>query len=120
MPNARLPALMQQTHTPRVIDLPGGFAGLFRLGQSRKFERNYDDPVLVSGTDGVGTKLKLASLADSYETVGIDLVADQKNSIGFDPCALRATVLPYFSWQEASARLDGLLRATVNETRSHE
>jgi len=42
------------------------------------------------------------------------------NSIGFDPCALRATVLPYFSWQEASARLDGLLRATVNETRSHE
>ena len=70
---ARLPALMQRTHTPRVMDLPGGFAGLFRMGQSRKFDRNYDDPVLVSGTDGVGTKLKLAALAKSYETVGIDL-----------------------------------------------
>src|SRR5882724_278457 len=60
---ARLPALMEQTNTPRVMELPGGFAGLFRLGKSRKFDRNYNDPVLVSGTDGVGTKLKVASLA---------------------------------------------------------
>src|SRR5436190_24257815 len=62
---ARLPALMQLTHTPRVMDLPGGFAGLFRLGKSRKFERNYRDPVLMSGTDGVGTKLKVACRAQS-------------------------------------------------------
>jgi phosphoribosylformylglycinamidine cyclo-ligase len=62
---ARLPALMQRTHTPRVMDLPGGFAGLFRLGKSRKFTKNYGDPVLVSGTDGVGTKLKVAALAQS-------------------------------------------------------
>lgn len=85
---ARLPALMQQTHTPRVMDLPGGFAGLFRLGKSRKFERNYDDPVLVSGTDGVGTKLKVAALAESYETVGIDLVAMSVNDclcLGAEP-----------------------------------
>ncbi len=85
---ARLPALMQQTHTPRVIDLPGGFAGLFRLGKSRKFERNYEDPVLVSGTDGVGTKLKVAALARSYETVGIDLVAMSVNDslcLGAEP-----------------------------------
>jgi phosphoribosylformylglycinamidine cyclo-ligase len=85
---ARLPALMQQTHTPRVMDLPGGFAGLFRLGKSRKFDRNYDDPVLVSGTDGVGTKLKVAALAESYETVGIDLVAMSVNDclcLGAEP-----------------------------------
>ena len=85
---ARLPALMQRTHTPRVMDLPGGFAGLFRLGKSRKFERNYDDPVLVSGTDGVGTKLKVAALAKSYETVGIDLVAMSVNDclcLGAEP-----------------------------------
>ncbi len=85
---ARLPALMQQTHTPRVMDLPGGFAGLFRLGKSHKFERNYNDPVLVSGTDGVGTKLKVAALAKSYETVGIDLVAMSVNDclcLGAEP-----------------------------------
>jgi len=85
---ARLPALMQRTHTPRVMDLPGGFAGLFRLGKSHKFERNYDDPVLVSGTDGVGTKLKVAALAKSYETVGIDLVAMSVNDclcLGAEP-----------------------------------
>lgn len=85
---ARLPALMQRTHTPRVMDLPGGFAGLFRLGKSHKFDRNYDDPVLVSGTDGVGTKLKVAALAQSYETVGIDLVAMSVNDclcLGAEP-----------------------------------
>lgn len=85
---ARLPAMMQQTHTPRVMDLPGGFAGLFRLGKSHKFDHNYDDPVLVSGTDGVGTKLKVAALAASYETVGIDLVAMSVNDclcLGAEP-----------------------------------
>ncbi len=72
----RLPRLMRRTHTPRVIDLPGGFAGLFRLDyNSRLFARNYRDPVLVSGTDGVGTKLKVAVLAQKFDTVGIDLVA---------------------------------------------
>ena len=85
---ARLPALMERTHTPRVLDLPGGFAGLFRLGKSRKFDLNFDDPVLVSGTDGVGTKLKVAAMAGSYETVGIDLVAMSANDclcLGAEP-----------------------------------
>lgn len=85
---ARLPALMQRTHTPRVMDLPGGFAGLFRLGKSRKFPNNFDDPVLVSGTDGVGTKLKVAILSGVYETVGIDLVAMSVNDclcLGAEP-----------------------------------
>jgi phosphoribosylformylglycinamidine cyclo-ligase len=69
---ARLPALMRRTHTPRVLPLEGGFAGLFRLcGDGRR----YEDPVLVSGTDGVGTKLKVAARARRFDTVGIDLVA---------------------------------------------
>ncbi|MDA0284928.1 MAG: phosphoribosylformylglycinamidine cyclo-ligase [Planctomycetota bacterium] len=72
---AKLPALMQKTHTPRVMPMPGGFAGLFQLGtNSRLFKKNYCDPVLVSGTDGVGTKLKVAIAAGKYDTVGIDLV----------------------------------------------
>lgn len=72
---AKLPRLMQRTHTPRVMPLTGGFAGLFRLDyNSRLFARNYRDPVLVSGTDGVGTKLKVAIAAGRYDTVGIDLV----------------------------------------------
>ena len=72
---AKLPGLMQKTHTPRVMPMPGGFAGLFQLGtNSRLFKNNYTDPVLVSGTDGVGTKLKVAIAAGKYDTVGIDLV----------------------------------------------
>lgn len=68
----RLPALMQRTQTPRVLPLTGGFAGLFQLqGDNRK----YRDPVLVSGTDGVGTKIKVAQLVGKYDTIGIDLVA---------------------------------------------
>ncbi len=68
----RLPGLMARTHTGRVMDLPGGFAGLFRLQGDGK---SYRDPVLVSGTDGVGTKLKVALAARKFNTVGIDLVA---------------------------------------------
>jgi phosphoribosylformylglycinamidine cyclo-ligase len=67
----KLPALMQRTHTPGVMELPGGFAGLFRLGA----ERQWKDPVLVSGTDGVGTKIKLAIMMNRFDTIGIDLVA---------------------------------------------
>lgn len=73
---SRLPALMRKTHTPRVLDLEGGFAGLFRLeDRDGKSPKKYRDPVLVSGTDGVGTKLKVAMLAKKFTTVGIDLVA---------------------------------------------
>ena len=82
---AALPAMMQRTHSPRVIGLPGGFAGLFRLkGKGRK----YSDPVLVSGTDGVGTKLKVAAEAGVFNTVGIDLVAMSVNDtlcLGAEP-----------------------------------
>ena len=72
----RIPSLVRRTHTPRVIEMAGGFAGLFRLDyNSRLFARNYRDPVLVSGTDGVGTKVKVAAMAGRFDTVGIDLVA---------------------------------------------
>lgn len=72
----RLPRLMHRTHTPRVKKLDGGFAGLFQLDfASKLFARAYQDPVLVACTDGVGTKLKVATAAGRHDTVGIDLVA---------------------------------------------
>jgi phosphoribosylformylglycinamidine cyclo-ligase len=66
----KLPKLMQRTFTPGVMELPGGFAGLFRLNA----EKQWKDPVLVSGTDGVGTKIKVAIHAGKYDSIGIDLV----------------------------------------------
>ncbi|QDT91295.1 phosphoribosylformylglycinamidine cyclo-ligase [Gimesia algae] len=72
--------LLGKTHLAqkaRVMDLPGGFAGLFRLNNPEPGPagRKYEDPVLVSGTDGVGTKIKVAIEAETYNTIGIDLVA---------------------------------------------
>ncbi len=68
----KLPALMAGTHSRRVLPLEGGFAGLFRLQDEL---HKYDDPVLVSGTDGVGTKIRVAQQTRRYDTIGIDLVA---------------------------------------------
>ncbi len=77
---ALLPPLMRRTFTPRVLDWPGGFAGLFRLDDKiRLLTRTYRDPVLVASTDGVGTKLKLAFQSGRHSTVGIDLVAMSVN-----------------------------------------
>jgi phosphoribosylformylglycinamidine cyclo-ligase len=77
---ARLPRWMHRTFSPRVLNRDGGFAGLFRLDfPSQLFARDYVDPVLVSCTDGVGTKLKVAILAGVHNTVGIDLVAMSVN-----------------------------------------
>ena len=72
----RIKPLVRSTFRPEVLTDLGGFGGLFRL-QAKK----YEDPVLVSGTDGVGTKLKIAFLMDRHDTVGIDLVAMCVNDI---------------------------------------
>jgi phosphoribosylformylglycinamidine cyclo-ligase len=71
---------LRRTHTPRVLDGFGGFASLFSLDyNTRLFAHNYRHPVLVSCTDGVGSKLKVAALAGKHDTVGIDLVAMSVN-----------------------------------------
>ncbi|HXY35710.1 MAG TPA: phosphoribosylformylglycinamidine cyclo-ligase [Planctomycetaceae bacterium] len=78
----KLPALMRRTHTGRVIDLVGGFAGLFRLNDPAGAQpRRYKDPVLVSGTDGAGTKVKVAASLRQFSTIGIDLVAMCVNDV---------------------------------------
>src|SRR3989338_5040095 len=64
------------TKTKGVISDIGGFAGLFRP-EFKKFK----DPILVSSTDGVGTKLKIAFLVNRHDTIGIDLVAMSANDI---------------------------------------
>lgn len=77
---ARLPRLLHRTYTPRVMPLDGGFAGLFQLDfQCPLFARKYEEPVLVSCTDGVGTKIKVAIEAGKHDTVGIDLVGMSVN-----------------------------------------
>ncbi|MCE5303714.1 MAG: phosphoribosylformylglycinamidine cyclo-ligase [Planctomycetaceae bacterium] len=77
---ARLPRLLTRTFTPRVIPLKDGFAGLFQLDFTNQlFARRYQDPVLISCTDGVGTKLKVAIEMGRHDTVGIDLVAMSVN-----------------------------------------
>ena len=73
---------MRRTHSPRVLDGFGGFASLFSLDyNSRLFARNYRHPVLVTCTDGVGTKLKIAMMMNRHNTVGRDLVNHCVNDI---------------------------------------
>ena len=79
---SRLPQLMHRTYSPRVIQSDGGFAGLFQVDfPAGLFARHYENPVLVAGTDGVGTKLKVANLTGKHDTVGIDLVAMCVNDV---------------------------------------
>ncbi|MDI9597663.1 MAG: phosphoribosylformylglycinamidine cyclo-ligase [Atribacterota bacterium] len=68
--------MIHSTHIPGVMNDIGSFAGLFSISQEK-----IKDPVLVSGTDGVGTKLMIANLMEKHDTIGIDLVAMCVNDI---------------------------------------
>ena len=67
---------VKRTNIPGVLGGIGGFGGMFELGLS-----DYKNPVLVSGTDGVGTKIKLAFFMDKHDTIGIDCVAMCVNDV---------------------------------------
>ena len=67
-------AFASLTHGPDVLKNGNSFAGLYRLS-------GYEKPVLISSTDGVGTKLKIASFLDHYESIGVDLVNLNVNDI---------------------------------------
>lgn len=82
--------VVKRTHRSGVIGSIGGFSGLFEI------PNHYKNPILVSGTDGVGTKLKLAVAMNQHKTIGIDLVAMCANDIvtsGAEPLFF----LDYFS-----------------------
>src|SRR3954469_11657723 len=72
----RIKPMARATVRPEVISGVGGFGGLFAIPPGK-----YKEPVLVSGTDGVGTKLKIAFQAQRHATVGIDLVAMSVNDV---------------------------------------
>jgi len=73
----RIRDAVRSTYRDEVIGDIGGFGGLFSAAKLKEM----DDPVLVSGTDGVGTKIRLAQLLDKHDTVGIDCVAMCANDI---------------------------------------
>jgi phosphoribosylformylglycinamidine cyclo-ligase len=68
--------MVKKTYIPGVLSDIGGFSGLFQLDT-----KEYKEPVLVSGTDGVGTKLKIAFMMDKHDTIGQDCVAMCANDI---------------------------------------
>ena len=72
----KIKTLVRRSFGPEVLKDVGGFGSFFRFPKEK-----YKDPVLVSSSDGVGTKLKIAILANKHDTVGIDAVAMNVNDI---------------------------------------
>jgi len=73
---SKLKPIVRRSFRPEVLNDIGGFGSFFKLDKNK-----YKDPVLVSSSDGVGTKLVIAGLADKHDTVGIDAVAMNVNDI---------------------------------------
>lgn len=99
--------LARRTRRPEVVSGVGGFGALFRL------PKGYRRPLLVTATDGVGTKLAIAAMAGRHDTVGIDLVAMNANDIltlGAEPLVF----LDYFVTAELNPRVaEQVLRGIV-------
>ena len=93
----RIKSLARGTFTPGVLSDIGSFGGLFRLDRER-----YQEPVLVSSADGVGTKLKVAFMTGRHDTVGADLVNHCVNDILVQ--GARAAVLSRLSGDRAACR----------------
>ena len=72
----RIKSHVARTNRPGVVGGIGGFGGLFDLASL-----GYKEPVLISGTDGVGTKLVVAKMVDKHDTIGVDCVAMCVNDI---------------------------------------
>lgn len=105
----RIKPLVKRTLRPEVLAGLGGFGGLFALPPGK-----YREPVLVSGTDGVGTKLKLAQVLDRHDSIGIDLVAMCVNDIlaqGAEPLFF----LDYFACGKLDVETAGNVIAGIAE-----
>lgn len=101
---------LRRTFGPRVIENPGGFAGLFSLNyDSELFSKNSQHPVLVASTDGVGTKLKIAFMMDRHDTIGIDLVAMCVNDI----LVMGAEPLFFLDYMASSRMIPGKMKEVL-------
>ena len=99
----RIRGLARSTFTPGVLSDIGSFGGLFQLAPGR-----YREPVLVSSADGVGTKLKVAFLANRHTTVGVDLVNHCVNDI-----LVQGAVPLFFMDYLATGRLSPAVAAAI-------
>ena len=100
----KIKPLIKRTYRREVLGTIGAFSGFFRPSL-----KGMKDPVLVSSTDGVGTKLKIASLCNKHDTIGIDLVAMCVNDVivsGASPLFF----LDYFSVGKLIRRYDSSCR----------
>ena len=105
----RIKPLVRRTHRPEVLADLGGFGGLFALAPEK-----YREPVLVSGTDGVGTKLLLAQQLNKHDSIGIDLVAMCVNDVlvqGAEPLFF----LDYFACGRLDVEMAGDVIAGIAE-----
>ncbi|MEW6374370.1 MAG: phosphoribosylformylglycinamidine cyclo-ligase [Thermodesulfobacteriota bacterium] len=104
--------MVESTFRPEVLTKIGGFAGCVSLNLGR-----YKKPVLVSSTDGVGTKLKIAFMMDRHDTVGIDLVAMCVNDIvvsGAKPLfLLDYLATPHLDLEKAKKVVEGIVKGCI-------